>query len=171
MGRLKIPTKYLLRWEPDRRSKFFLQSACTTMCRLIYDWNVVNWDIKQPIHHHHHLPPKRDLCVDETLLNTKGKSVMRQQIPSKVWKYNMKFCMLCAAASGYILQMNVYRGKTFDPTPRGQLQGTYIVYSLLNASNLINMGYHVICDSFFSSLEQTDKLLQCRPYLTGKFDL
>ena len=26
-----------------------LQSACTSMCRHIYDWNIVNWDVKQPI--------------------------------------------------------------------------------------------------------------------------
>ena len=46
-----------------------------------------------------------------------------------------KFWMLCEVASGYILQMNVYRGKTFDSTPRGQLQGTYVVYSLLVVAN------------------------------------
>ena len=26
-----------------------LQSACTSMCRHIYDWNIVNCDVKQPI--------------------------------------------------------------------------------------------------------------------------
>ena len=39
-GTLKNPTKCLLRWEP----------ACTSMCRHIYDWNVVYCDVKQPIH-------------------------------------------------------------------------------------------------------------------------
>ena len=29
-------------------SKLLLQSACTSMCRHIYDWNIFNCDVKQP---------------------------------------------------------------------------------------------------------------------------
>ena len=39
------PTKYLWRWEPNRRSTtFFMQAACTCM----YKWNVVKPPINQP---------------------------------------------------------------------------------------------------------------------------
>ena len=50
-GTLKNPTctKCLRRWEPDRRSNILLQSACTSMCRHIHDWNIVDCDVKQPI--------------------------------------------------------------------------------------------------------------------------
>ncbi|VDI52976.1 Hypothetical predicted protein [Mytilus galloprovincialis] len=68
--------------------------------------------------------PKKEVCVDETLMATKGHNVMRQYIPSKAAKFGIKFWMLCESATGYILQMSVYRGRHFDPVPAGQLQGT-----------------------------------------------
>ncbi|KAJ8307193.1 hypothetical protein KUTeg_015277 [Tegillarca granosa] len=111
--------------------------------------------------------PNRNLCVDETLISCKGHSVMRQYIPSKAAKYGIKFWVLCEAATGYILQMHIYRGKHFDPKPNGQLQGTNVVYDLLRNTNLLNKGYHVICDSFFSSLHLANKLLEARTYVTG----
>ena len=45
-GTLKNPTKCLWRWEPTV-GQLLLQSACTSMCRHIYDWNIVNCDVKQ----------------------------------------------------------------------------------------------------------------------------
>ena len=47
---LKSPTKCLWSWESDRRSTFLLQSACTSMCRHVYDWNIVDCDVKQQIY-------------------------------------------------------------------------------------------------------------------------
>ena len=29
---------------------FYIQSACTSMCRYLCDWNTVNCDVKQPVH-------------------------------------------------------------------------------------------------------------------------
>ena len=34
----------------NRFNQLLFQSACTSMCRHIYDWNIVNCDVKQPIH-------------------------------------------------------------------------------------------------------------------------
>jgi hypothetical protein len=48
------------------------------------------------------LVPERELCVDETLVATKGHSIMRQYIPSKAAKFGIKFWMLCESATGYI---------------------------------------------------------------------
>ena len=44
-GTLKNPTKCLWRWEPDRRYKFLLQSAATSMTEISFDC-----DIKQTTH-------------------------------------------------------------------------------------------------------------------------
>ena len=62
-GTLKNTTKYLWRWEPDRMFNFLIQSACTSMCRHIYNWNIVACDVKQQISlaHSWHL---RQLCLD-----------------------------------------------------------------------------------------------------------
>ena len=40
---LKNPTKCLWHWEPERRSN------ATSMCRHIYNWNIVAYDVKQPL--------------------------------------------------------------------------------------------------------------------------
>lgn len=111
--------------------------------------------------------PLRELSIDETLVATKGKSVMRQYIPTKSAKYGVKFWMLVEAASGYVMQMHIYRGKTFDPTPARHLQGTDVVHQLLSACDLLNKGYHVFCDSFFASLNLAQTLLEKATYLTG----
>ncbi|XP_033749267.1 piggyBac transposable element-derived protein 4-like [Pecten maximus] len=111
--------------------------------------------------------PRRELCVDESLVSTKGHSVMRQYIPSKAAKYGVKFWLLCESASGYVLQMSVYRGRQFDPTTPGQLQGTNVVHNLLQEASLLGRGYHVFCDSFFTSMHLGHVLLQHHTYVTG----
>ncbi|CAG2211267.1 unnamed protein product [Mytilus edulis] len=111
--------------------------------------------------------PKKEVCVDETLMATKGHNVMRQYIPSKAAKFGIKFWMLCESATGYILQMSVYRGRHFDPVPAGQLQGTTVVMNLMSASNILNKGYHVFCDSFFCSQNLASRLIQTTTYITG----
>ena len=47
MGTLKNPTKCLWRWEPDHRSNVLLQSACASMFRHMYDWNIVYCDVSE----------------------------------------------------------------------------------------------------------------------------
>ena len=106
------------------------------------------------------LVPERELCVDETLVPTKGHNVMRQYIPSKVAKFGIKFWMLCESATGYILQMS-------DPVPAGILQGTRVVVDLLTSSSLLNKGYHIFCDSYFCSINLASHLLQNLTYITG----
>ena len=44
---LKNRRKWQWRWEPDRN--FLIQAASTFKCRHIYNWNMVEFDVKQPI--------------------------------------------------------------------------------------------------------------------------
>ncbi|CAG2189437.1 unnamed protein product [Mytilus edulis] len=111
--------------------------------------------------------PRRELSVDESLVGTKGKTSMLQYIPSKRSRFGVKFWMLVESVTGYVLQMDVYHGKRFDPTPAGTLQGTNVVMNLMKSSNLLGKGFHVFADSFFASLNLAKKLLRERTYLTG----
>ena len=46
----KNPTKFIWRWEPDRRSTSFLMPlAHRSMCRHKYNWNIGYCDVKLPI--------------------------------------------------------------------------------------------------------------------------
>ncbi|CAC5361958.1 unnamed protein product [Mytilus coruscus] len=111
--------------------------------------------------------PRRELAVDESLVGTKGKTSMLQYIPSKRSRFGVKFWMLVESVTGYVLQMDVYHGKRFDPTPVATLQGTNVVMNLMKNSHLLGKGFHVFADSFFTSLNLANKLLRERTYLTG----
>ncbi|XP_071123227.1 piggyBac transposable element-derived protein 4-like [Mytilus edulis] len=121
--------------------------------------------------------PKKEVYVDETLMATKGHNVMKQDIPSTSTKFGIKggsyrtysFCMLCESATGYILQMSVYRWRHFNPVTAGQLQGTTVVMNLMSASNILNRGYHVFCDSFVCSQNLASRLIQTTTYITGSY--
>lgn len=111
--------------------------------------------------------PRREVAVDESLVSSRGRSVMRQYIPSKVGKYGIKLWMICEAVTGYVLHIITYRGRRFDPTPPRQSQGLNVVMSLLQSSNLLNKNYHVFTDGFFSSINLARQLLMNNTFFTG----
>ena len=107
------------------------------------------------------------MAVDETLVATKGRTPMLQYIPSKAAKFGVKFWVLAESLTGYIQHMNCYLGRVYQPTLMGTLQGTQVVMDILRDSNLLNKAYHVVCDSFFCSLDLARKLLEAGTFLTG----
>ncbi|CAC5384500.1 unnamed protein product [Mytilus coruscus] len=62
---------------------------------------------------------------------------------------------------------NTKKALTYDPTPAGMLQGSYVVNSLLDSCNFFNKYYHVVTDSFFTSLDLAKELLRKGTFLTG----
>jgi hypothetical protein len=70
---------------------------------------------------------------------------MLQYIPSKRSRLGVKFWMLVESVTGYVLQMTVYQGKRFDPTPVGTLQGTNVVMNLMKDSQLLGKGLQSVC--------------------------
>lgn len=114
-----------------------------------------------------HYQPQQDVCVDETLVGTRGRTAMLQYIPSKHSKFGIKFWVLAESATGYIIRMTCYLGKKFQPVTSGACQGTTVVMDLLRESSLLGRGYHVFCDSFFTSIELAKALRNHRTFLTG----
>ena len=110
--------------------------------------------------------PNQNLTVDESMVGTRGRTSMLQYIPSKHTRFGVKLWVLVEAASSYILRTICYRGGAYDPTHRDSCRAN-VVMSLLRGSNLLNHGYHVVCDSFFTSLRLAADLLQHRTYITG----
>ncbi|CAG2213849.1 unnamed protein product [Mytilus edulis] len=114
-----------------------------------------------------HYIPKQNLSIDESLIASKGRSSIIQYIPSKAAKFGVKLWVLAEAVSGYICQISVYKGKQYDPTPQGMLQGAYVVNKLLDAAGLLNKAYHLFTDSFFSSINLAKELLAKGTLFTG----
>ncbi|CAC5425485.1 unnamed protein product [Mytilus coruscus] len=114
-----------------------------------------------------HYKPKQNLSIDESLIASKGRSSIIQYIPSKAAKFGVKLWVLSEAVSGYIYQLNVYKGRQYDPTPQGMLQGANVVNKLLDAAGLFNKAYHLFTDSFFSSINLAKELLAKGTLFTG----
>ena len=92
---------------------------------------------------------------------------MLQYIPSKAAKFGVKIWVLAESVSGYVHNIKCYLGKK-KISPVTQLQhGTDVVLDLLRRSNLLIKGYHIICDSFFCSLDLAKRLLNLNTYITG----
>ena len=57
--------------------QLLLQSACTSMFRQIYDRNIVNCDVKRPIHITHHLVGLESFIRDAFLNKQEVVSILR----------------------------------------------------------------------------------------------
>ncbi|UYV75868.1 hypothetical protein LAZ67_13001603 [Cordylochernes scorpioides] len=65
------------------------------------------------------------------------------------------------------LQFDIYAGKA-DSTPSSSKGLAFdVVFRLVNNANLLDKGYHIICDNFYTSVDLALDLYARRTYLTG----
>uniref|UniRef100_A0A8C5Q9F6 PiggyBac transposable element-derived protein domain-containing protein n=1 Tax=Leptobrachium leishanense TaxID=445787 RepID=A0A8C5Q9F6_9ANUR len=106
--------------------------------------------------------PGRNICVDESLMKYKGSLGFKQYIPSKRSRYRVKVYKLCDSVSGYTQAFRVYEEKdsSLDPPgcPEHMRTSGKIVWDLLFP--LMNKGYHLYVDNFYTSVPLF-KLLYC----------
>ncbi|XP_068097888.1 piggyBac transposable element-derived protein 4-like [Hyperolius riggenbachi] len=97
--------------------------------------------------------PQRDISVDESLMAYKGKLSWIQYIKTKRARFGVKSFMLCESATGYIWNTILYTGKgtKFNPNFSNYGVATSSVLSLVEP--LLNKGYCVTTDNFYSSPE------------------
>ncbi|XP_056419226.1 piggyBac transposable element-derived protein 4-like [Hyla sarda] len=103
--------------------------------------------------------PEKNICVDESLVHFKGRLKFRQYLPNKRARYGIKLYKLCESISGYTLKFRVYEGKdsVIEPPecpPSLSVSGK-IVWDMVYP--LLDKGYHLYMDNFYSSLP----LFQC----------
>ncbi|CAG5000701.1 unnamed protein product [Parnassius apollo] len=106
--------------------------------------------------------PSKELCIDESLILFRGRIIFRQYIKSKKARYGIKFYVL-TTASGYVLDMIIYRGKDASAETGKKTQN--IVLKLLEPYVL--KGHHVFMDNFYNSVELSQKLLDLRTHSCG----
>ena len=71
--------------------------------------------------------PKRDICIDESMIPFKGRISFRQFIPSKRTKFGIKAWVMAESATGYISEFLIYTGKDIDGLKDHDLAGTLSV--------------------------------------------
>ncbi|GBO37753.1 PiggyBac transposable element-derived protein 4 [Araneus ventricosus] len=106
--------------------------------------------------------PERDVSVDEALSLYKGRLGYKQYLPKKRARFGIKFYQLCESSSGYILNSLIYTGKdmTLWIESPNYKSTTHIVMTLLE--DLLDKGYCVTSDNFYTSPELAELLLSHR---------
>lgn len=95
--------------------------------------------------------PKREICIDESLMKWKGRLSFKVYMPLKSAKFGIKFYELCESDSSYVWNFFIYTGKTtaFEDDIKDEMFSTKVVLQLIKP--LLDKGYRVTMDNFFTS--------------------
>jgi hypothetical protein len=101
-----------------------------------------------------HYAPSRCLTLDEAMVAFKGRSPIKQYIPSKPHKWGYK--IYCLASDDYLLHFEVYEGKEAHPSPLGATADT----ALRMIAAYQHQQHVLFTDSWFTSPALLDALKQ-----------
>jgi Transposase IS4 len=96
--------------------------------------------------------PSRCLALDEAMVAYKGRSPIKQYIPSKPHKWGYK--IYCLASDDYLLHFEVYEGKEEHPSPLGATADT----ALRMTTQYQHQQHVLFTDSWFTSPVLLDAL-------------
>ncbi|XP_023226152.1 piggyBac transposable element-derived protein 4-like, partial [Centruroides sculpturatus] len=101
--------------------------------------------------------PERDISIDESLLLYKGR----------LSRFGVKFCKLCESLSGYLYKFLIYTGKstTLDDKYKNMPVSSLIVLTLIDS--LLDKGYCLTTDRFYSLPQLADYLVTCKTDFYG----
>ena len=105
--------------------------------------------------------PYQDISTDESLLKFHGRLRFKQYNSSKRARFGIKVYKVCQSAgpaAGYIWNMKVYCGR--DSTNSSYPASTKVVMDL--NQQLLDMGYNVYVDNWYSSPELFTKLVEAK---------
>ena len=117
--------------------------------------------------------PSKEICIDESLLLYKGRLQFRRYIPSKRARYGILSYCLCESSTGYTWNIHVAAGRAendrfMSETPEQVNEFPFsekIVVALV--STLLDKGYHLFVDNFFSSVRLARFLYERSTLLTA----
>ena len=98
--------------------------------------------------------PFQNVAVDERLVKSKHRSGIRQYIAIKPVKFGVKLWVLGDSKTGYTYDFDVYIGKMENKYQHAL--GYSVVMGLVTP--LINQGYHVFFDNFYTSVKLVNEL-------------
>lgn len=108
--------------------------------------------------------PEQHLSLDEGMVPWRGRLSFKQYIPNKPDKFGMKMYILCDAKTGYMSTYEVYTGKGYDPNPdacdeEAALGHSFnVVMGLLRKCDLLDKGYSLYTDNYYTSPKLFDTL-------------
>ena len=112
--------------------------------------------------------PKRELCVDESLVLFKGRLSFKQFIRTKRARFGVKLYQLCTS-SGVMLKYIIYQGNIesqLEPDPSGMFLTTERIPMTLLKSYL-GSGHVLYIDNYYTSPQLAKYLLEHQTYMVG----
>lgn len=94
--------------------------------------------------------PRQNLAIDERMVKSKHRSGIRQYIKAKPNKHGIKLWVLADSSNGYTIDFNVYIGQTAGRDVSANGLGYDVVMRLMYP--LLNQGYHLFVDNFYTSV-------------------
>ena len=110
--------------------------------------------------------PSRNISIDESMIGMKNSVVYIQFMPNKRHaRFGIKKFEICDS-NVYVLHTRLYAGRDFDVHhDEGQAFG--VVKELLMATQLLNKGYHLYTDNFYTKPALAEFLWEKKTLLTG----
>jgi hypothetical protein len=101
------------------------------------------------------------------MIGMKNRVIYIQYLPYKRHcRFGIKKFQLCEANTGYVLHVEMYAGKDFAIRSEDG-QGSAVVFYLLAQAELLNKGYHLRTDNWYTKCKLASDLLQQNTLLTG----
>lgn len=116
-----------------------------------------------------HFTPKQDISLDESMIGMKNRCVFIKYMPNKRHaRFGIKKFEICESETGYVLHSELYTGKSFleGHDPNTAFTEKVVMY-LMDKCNLLDKGYHLYTDNYYTKLPLATKLLERNTYLTG----
>ena len=108
---------------------------------------------------------QKNISVDEAACPFKGRLAFKMYNPRKPAHFHIRLYQVCEAESGYCMGLEIFTGnknskcvqmsKPIDPTCTTT---TKLVLGLLEKTNLLDHGYHVYTDNYYTSPELLKEL-------------
>lgn len=108
--------------------------------------------------------PTGSVCIDESLMKCRGRLHFIQFNKSKRARFGIKFYKLCDSGNSYICDFKIYVGK--DKTD-GIPASTAIVMEMMQKCDLLNKGYSLYIDNWYSSPDLFHRLFSAGTNVCG----
>ncbi|KAL9978044.1 hypothetical protein ACROYT_G015521 [Oculina patagonica] len=109
--------------------------------------------------------PFQHVAVDERMVKSKHRSGIRQYIRNKPTKWGIKLWVLADSVNGYTCDFDVYIGRHAGHLVSANGLGYDVVMNLV--APLINQGYHLYFDNFYTSVKLVKDLFRVLIPATG----
>ena len=108
--------------------------------------------------------PNKHFTIDEQLLPCKSRCSFIQYMPKKPDKFGIKFWILADVETKYVCAGSPYLGKCTAKKPAGSVGETAVIALM---GPLLNKGYCLTTDNFFTSISLSNYLYKHQTTLVG----